>query len=30
VKGMGIDEVPTAPHSPWQNPFAERDTSAAS
>jgi putative transposase len=24
VKGMGIDEVPTAPHSPWQNPFAER------
>jgi putative transposase len=24
VKGMGIDEVLTAPHSPWQNPFAER------
>jgi putative transposase len=24
VKGMGIDEVRTAPHSPWQNPFAER------
>jgi hypothetical protein len=24
VKGMGIEEVPTAPHSPWQNPFAER------
>jgi putative transposase len=24
VKGMGIDEVITAPHSPWQNPFAER------
>jgi putative transposase len=24
VKGMGIDEVFTAPHSPWQNPFAER------
>jgi putative transposase len=24
VKGMGICEVPTAPHSPWQNPFAER------
>jgi len=24
VKGMGITEVPTAPHSPWQNPFAER------
>ena len=24
VKGMGIDEVLTVPHSPWQNPFAER------
>jgi len=24
VKGMGISEVPTAPHSPWQNPCAER------
>jgi transposase InsO family protein len=24
VKGMGICEVLTAPHSPWQNPFAER------
>jgi transposase InsO family protein len=24
VKGMQIDEVLTAPHSPWQNPFAER------
>jgi putative transposase len=24
VKGMRIDEVLTAPHSPWQNPFAER------
>ncbi len=24
VKGMGIDEVLTAPHSPWENPFAER------
>jgi hypothetical protein len=24
VKGMGIDEVPTAPRSPWQNPYAER------
>jgi putative transposase len=24
VKGMGIGEVRTAPHSPWQNPFAER------
>jgi putative transposase len=24
VKGMRIVEVLTAPHSPWQNPFAER------
>jgi len=24
VKGMQIDEVLTAPHSPWQNSFAER------
>jgi hypothetical protein len=24
VKGMRIEEVVTAPHSPWQNPFAER------
>src|SRR5262245_9127631 len=24
VKGLGIEEVLTAPHSPWQNPFAER------
>src|SRR2546425_1499182 len=24
VKGMGIREVLTAPHSPWQNPYAER------
>ena len=24
VKGMGISEVLTAPHRPWQNPFAER------
>jgi transposase InsO family protein len=24
VKGMGICEVLAAPHSPWQNPFAER------
>jgi transposase InsO family protein len=24
VKGMGIEEVLTAPHRPWQNPFAER------
>ena len=24
AKGMRIEEVLTAPHSPWQNPFAER------
>src|SRR5437588_2008715 len=24
VQGMGIEEVLTAPRSPWQNPFAER------
>ena len=24
IKGMGIEEVLTAPRSPWQNPFAER------
>jgi len=24
VKGIGMDEVLTAPQSPWQNPFAER------
>src|SRR3989475_5886812 len=24
VKSMGLREVRTAPHSPWQNPFAER------
>ena len=24
VKGMRIEEVLTAPHSPWQNPLAER------
>ena len=24
VKGMPIEEVLTAPHCPWQNPFAER------
>ena len=24
VRGLGIEEVLTAPHSPWQNPFAER------
>src|SRR5215831_19942470 len=24
VRGMGVREVLTAPHSPWQNPYAER------
>ena len=24
VKDLGIDDVPSAPRSPWQNPFAER------
>ena len=24
VKGMGIEEVVTAPRSPWQSPFVER------
>ncbi len=24
VEGLGIDEVPTAPRSPWQNAYAER------
>jgi hypothetical protein len=24
VEGMGIEEVVTAPQSPWQNPYAER------
>src|SRR3979411_859955 len=24
AKAMGIDEVLTAPHAPWQNPFVER------
>jgi transposase InsO family protein len=24
LKGMRIEDVVTAPHSPWQNPFAER------
>jgi putative transposase len=24
VKGMGIEEVPIAPRSPWQNPYCER------
>jgi putative transposase len=24
MKNMGIGELLTAPHSPWQNPYAER------
>ena len=24
MKSMGIEEVPTAPHAPWQNPYCER------
>ena len=24
ARGLGIEEVPTAPKSPWQNPYAER------
>jgi len=24
VKAMGIEDVPTAPRSPWQNPYIER------
>jgi len=24
LKAMGIEEVPTAPKSPWQNPYCER------
>ena len=24
VEGLGIEEVPTAPRSPWQNPYCER------
>ena len=24
VESMGIEEVPTAPRSPWQNPYCER------
>jgi transposase InsO family protein len=24
MKGLGIEEVPTAPRSPWQNPYCER------
>jgi transposase InsO family protein len=24
ARALGIEEVPTAPHSPWQNPYAER------
>ncbi len=26
IKAMGIEEVVTAPRSPWQNPFVERVT----
>ena len=26
VESMGIEEVPTAPRSPWQNPYCERVT----
>ena len=24
VAALGIEEKPTAPHAPWQNPYAER------
>jgi len=24
VRGLGIDEVPIAPQSPWRNPYCER------
>jgi hypothetical protein len=24
TRDMGVEEVPTAPQSPWQNPFVER------
>jgi hypothetical protein len=24
ASALGIEEVPNAPHSPWQNPYAER------
>ena len=24
VEGLGIEQVPTAPRSPWQNPYCER------
>ena len=24
VQGLGVEEVLTAPHAPWQNPFVER------
>jgi hypothetical protein len=24
ARALGIEEVPTVPHSPWQNPYAER------
>jgi putative transposase len=29
AKAMGIDEVLTAPHAPWQNPFVERFVGSA-
>ncbi len=28
VKNLGIEEVKTAPHSPWQNPYCERAISS--
>jgi transposase InsO family protein len=24
IEAMGVEDVPSAPHSPWQNPYAER------
>jgi hypothetical protein len=30
LKGMRVGEVLTAPHSPWQNPFAESASSVRS
>ena len=24
IKSMGLDDVPSAPRSPWQNPYCER------
>src|SRR6202043_2063121 len=29
AKAMGIEEVVTAPHAPWQNPFVERFVGSA-